>query len=156
MTIIRFLAERLLVYLAAVLVAYALAVLVASQHVANRLVEMGMALAPVQRLGMVVDDLLGMAGMFLPMVAFGLLLAFLVTALLCRWLPQWRLPLYALAGATALVAIHVALQQAFGLTPVAVARSPLGLAGQALAGAAGGLSYILLLRRLAGTAQESR
>jgi len=96
---------------------------------------------------MTLQDLTGMAGMFLPMVAFALLIAFMVTALLCRWWPKWRLPLYLLAGAVGLVSIHLALNLAFGITPVAAARNAGGLLLQALAGAGGGFTYIFLLKR---------
>jgi hypothetical protein len=87
--------------------------------------------------------------MFLPMVAFALLIAFMTAALLCRWLARWRLPLYAVAGAAALVTIHLILHLAFGLTPIAIARTAGGLMLQGLAGAAGGVCYFLLIRRQA-------
>jgi hypothetical protein len=81
------------------------------------------------------------------LVAFALLIAFMTAALLCRWLSRWRLPLYLLAGATAVVCIHLGLNLAFGITPVAIARSSLGLLLQALAGAAGGFTYLFLIKR---------
>ena len=71
----------------------------------------------------ILSAIVGMAGMFLPIIAFGLLIAFLVTALLCRWLPNHRTGLYVLAGAAALLCIHLTLHQVLGLTPVAAARS---------------------------------
>jgi hypothetical protein len=52
-----------------------------------------------------------------------------------------------LAGAVAVVSIHVALNLAFELTPVAVARTNGGLLLQALAGAVGGFTYISLTRK---------
>ena len=52
-----------------------------------------------------------------------------------------------LAGASALVMIHLALELAFGLTPIAVARTAGGLALQGLAGGMGGLVYLYLARR---------
>ena len=88
--------------------------------------------------------------MFLPMVAFALLIAFLGAALLCRYLPRWRLPLYLLAGAVGIVCIHLGLHLAFGITPVAVARSRTGLLAQGAAGALGGLTYLGLARKLGG------
>jgi hypothetical protein len=145
--IIRFLAARLAIYLAAVAVAYVLASVFATQSVVSSLAGMGLVLSLGERLSMTVRDLGGMAGMFLPMVAFGLLIAFMTTALICRYKGQWRTPLYTLAGAVAVVCIHLALNAAFGVTPIAVARTPLGLLSQALAGAAGGLTYLVLSRR---------
>lgn len=145
--IIRFLAGRLAIYLAAVAVAYALASVFATQSVVSSLAGMGLVLSFSERLSMTIRDLGGMAGMFLPMVAFGLLIAFMTTALICRYKGQWRTPLYILAGAVAVVCVHLALNAAFGVTPIAVARTPSGLLLQALAGAAGGLTYLRLSRK---------
>lgn len=141
-SIIRMLARRLGVYLAAIGVAYLLAATSATQHVASSLNSMGLPVSIGTRLNMTVQDLAGMAGMFLPLIAFGFLVAFLVTALLCRWWGRWRIPLYTLAGACALACIHVTLNLAFDITPVAIARSLPGLLVQAAAGAAGGYTYV--------------
>lgn len=147
MNVVGLLARKFGIYLAAVLTAYLLAAVSASLHVASRLTAMGAAPTAAERISMVLHDLAGMAGTFLPLIAFALLAAFLVTALLYRLLRRGQIPLYVLAGAVALLALHLALNAAFGLTPVAAARTPGGLALQALAGAAGGWVYILLNRR---------
>jgi len=144
--IIRFLGIRLAIYLAAVAVAYGLAAVLATQSVVSSLAGMGVHVGLGDRLAMTLQDIGGMAGMFLPMVAFGLLIAFMASALVCRYKNEWRLPLYVLAGAAALVCIHLALNLAFGITPVAAARSAFGLTLQAAAGAVGGLAYVLLSR----------
>jgi len=73
----------------------------------------------------------------------------MTAALLCRWLARWRLPLYAVAGGAALITIHLILHLAFGLTPIAIARTAGGLLLQGLAGATGGVCYLLLIRRQA-------
>ena len=93
---------------------------------------------------MTLSDLAGMAGMFLPLIAFALLAAFLVAALIVYWWGRWRIALYVIAGATAIVTLHLTLHLAFSLTPVAIARSVPGLFVQALAGAAGGYLYVRL------------
>jgi len=144
--LIRFLAIRLAIYLSAVVVAYLVAAITATQSVVSRLAGMGVPVSFTERLSMTLSDIVGMAGMFLPMIAFGLLIAFMATALICRYRNQWRVPLYIIAGAAALVCIHLALNLAFGITPVAIARTTAGLAMQAIAGAAGGLTYVLLSR----------
>lgn len=144
--LIRFLAIRLAIYLSAVVVAYLVAAIMATQSVVSRLAGMGVPMSFTERLSMTLSDIVGMAGMFLPMIAFGLLIAFMATALICRYRNQWRVPLYIIAGAVALVCIHLALNLAFGITPVAIARTTAGLAMQAIAGAAGGLTYVLLSR----------
>jgi hypothetical protein len=145
--IIRFLAARLAIYLAAVAVAYGIATVFATQSVISSLAGMGLDVSAGERISMTLRDLGGMAGMFLPMVAFGLLIAFMTTALICRYKSQWRTPLYILAGAVAMLCVHLALNAAFGVTPIAIARTPVGLLTQALAGAAGGFTYLSLSRR---------
>lgn len=138
------LARKLGIYLTAVMVTYLLASITATQHVVISLRSMNVDIPIGENLAMVLRDLIGMAGMFLPLIAAGLLLAFLVTALLCVWLRRWQGILYPLAGAAAIVAIHVLLNLALGLTPVAIARSAGGVLVQAAAGAVGGWLYIRL------------
>ena len=72
-------------------------------------------------------------------------ITFLVTAMLVRRLPGWRRLLFPLAGAVAMVALHLTLKAAFDITPIAAARSGTGLLLQALAGAVGG--YVLTLTK---------
>jgi tetrahydromethanopterin S-methyltransferase subunit E len=150
LTTILFLAKRLGAWLAAVAVAYLAASVTATLAVVASLGRMGVDVSAPERLAMTLDDIAGMAPMFLPMVAFALLVAFMSAALLCRWLAHWRLPLYMLAGAVGIVCIHLGLNLAFGITPVAVARSGTGLLAQGLAGALGGLTYLGLARKLGG------
>lgn len=140
--IIRFLAARLAIYLAAVAVAYVTASVLATQSVISSLAGMGLVVSFSERLSMTIHDLGGMTDVFLPMIAFGLLIAFMTTALICRYKAQWRIPLYILAGAVALVCVHLGLELAFGVTPIAIARTPGGLLTQAFAGALGGLTYL--------------
>ena len=119
MNVFTMLAKKLGIYLAAVLTAYLLASVTATQHVVASLSSMRIDVGFGDRLAMTARDLAGMAGSLLPLVAFGLLAAFLVTALLCRWLGRRRTLLYMLAGFTALVAMHVIMNLTFGITPVA-------------------------------------
>lgn len=128
-------------FVLAVAVTYVLAVISASQHVAASLEGMGAEVGFGTRLEMIVHDLGGMATSFLPILVIGFVIAFVVAALLLRWLPRYRYLLYSLAGAVAVATIHVALHAAFDITPVAVARSAGGLFVQALCGAVGGYLY---------------
>ena len=158
LSIIRFLGIRLAIYLSAVVVAYLLASIMATQSVISNLSGMGVDLSFAERATMTLHDIGGMAGMFLPMIAFGLLIAFMATALICHYWNQWRTPLYIIAGAAALVCVHLALNLAFGITPVAIARTTTGLGLQALAGAVGGYTYVYLsgrYRKMAGTVLEN-
>ena len=147
LAITRFLCIRLAIYLAAVATAYLLASITATQSVIYSLRGLGVEISIGERASMTLQDIGGMAGMFLPMVAFGLLIAFMATALICRYWSQWRLPLYITAGAIALLCIHLALNLAFEITPVAIARTPAGLLVQSIAGAAGGFIYVYLSDR---------
>lgn len=141
---IRFLGRKLANYLGAVAVAYLLAAISSTQSVIASLSHMGVAVPLDDRLSMTLHDIAGMAAMFLPMVAFALLVAFMTAALLSRWISRWRPMLYAVAGAAAVVSIHLLLHLAFSVTPIAIARTGVGLLIQGIAGAAGGLTYLFL------------
>ncbi len=133
--------RKLAAYLLAILVAYLLAAITATQSVIARLAEMGVDVNFSDRLRMTLQDIAGMAGMFLPMIAAALLAAFMLSALLCRWLGRRPVALYILAGAVALITIHLTLNLAFGITPVAIARTMGGLLIQGVAGAVGAYFY---------------
>jgi len=136
--------QTLFAWLVATLATYALACFAATQSVVGSLGDMGIPVSLAERLQMSGQDLLGMAGLFLPLIAVGQLLAFLVAGWLGRRSPQRRTVLFILAGAMAMISIHLALQWSFDITLVAVARSPLGLLSQALAGAAAGYLFTQL------------
>jgi len=133
--------RKLAAYLLAIIVAYLLASITATQSVIARLAEMGVDLNFADRLRMTLHDIAGMAVMFLPMIAAGFLVAFMLTALLCRWLGRRPVALYILAGAVALISIHLTLNLAFQITPVAIARTMGGLLIQGIAGAVGAYLY---------------
>lgn len=137
----------LLIWLLAVVVAYLLASITATQSVVSSLFEMGVTVGFSERLGMTIKDIAGMAGLFLPMIAAAFLAAFLVAAMLCRWWPQWRTPIYIVAGAAGLVTIHLTLNLAFGITPIAIGRTAGGLLIQGLAGAVGGFIFLSLTQK---------
>lgn len=123
---------------------YVLATLAATQSVINRLAGMGIPTSLAERLSMSAQDLLGMAGLYLPLIAVALLLAWPIAGWLGRHSPGKRTLLFVLAGATSMLCIHLALNWSFDITLVAVARTPLGLLSQALAGAAGGWLFTRL------------
>jgi hypothetical protein len=125
-------------YLAAVLVTYTGAVVAHSQSVVARLADMGVDESLPDRLGHTLHDLTGMAGLFLPIIAVTLAIAFLVASQLMRLLPRWRPVGYAVAGGVAMLAVHVILEQTLAITPIAAARTTLGMTLQALAGVLGG------------------
>lgn len=134
-------------FAAAVLVAYLAAATCATLAVVTSLRMLAVPVSLRDTLGMIAHDWHGMIPMFLPLVAAGMALGFTVAALTARWRPRWRSGLFVAAGAVALLAIHLLLHAAFGITPIAVARTLSGLASQAVAGAAGGWMFAALSAR---------
>ena len=136
-------------WLIATLVAYAAAAIAATQSVMTRLAEMNVPVGIGERLRTTGLDLIGMAPMFAPMIAAGFAIAFVVAALIVRKRPDWQWFGYPLAGGVAVLVIHLALQAAFHITPVAAARTILGLAIQVACGVLGGWVFY----RIRGTAR---
>lgn len=145
---------RLVAWLLAALLAFAIGSIAATQFVLARLPAMGVEVTLSQRLAATGHDLLGMTTSYLPLVLVALLIAFVVAALLARWLPQARNWLFVLAGAAGIVGIHFGLRLAFDITPVAAARTLTGLAVQGLAGASGGWLFVRLLARNSAPTQS--
>lgn len=137
-------------YLAAVLVTYTGAVIAHSQSVAARLHEMGVDESLAVRLEHTLHDLVGMSGLFLPIIALALAIAFPFARLVMRLLPRWRAVGYPLAGGAAVLAVHVLLAVTFEITPVAAARTALGLTLQALCGVLGGWVFRVCLAEPGG------
>ena len=129
-------------WLLTVIVTYAIAATLATQSVLARLSEMGIPISLGQRFSTTIQDIIGMGSMFLPLVAFSLLIAFVVAAILTRWLRPWRTTLFILAGAAGLLALHIVLEAMLGITPVAAARTISGLLMQGVAGAFGGWLFV--------------
>ncbi|MEM1154314.1 MAG: hypothetical protein AAGI44_09240 [Pseudomonadota bacterium] len=92
----------------------------------------------------IAHDMTGMISSYLALIAVGFLIALPVAALLTKLMPNHRAVLYALAGFTAVVAIHVIMKSVFGLWVFAPTRSLIGLIGQGLAGAVGGYVFHLV------------
>jgi hypothetical protein len=137
--------RTLTAFLAAVLATYVIAAFAATQSVMNALQALGAPVTVGVRLDAAWHDLLGMASSYLPIIAVALLIAFPVAALAGRWLPRFRLIAYPLAGAVAVLAVHLILQQLFSITPVAAARTTGGLLLQVLCGAVGGWVFVRVL-----------
>jgi hypothetical protein len=134
--------HRIGTFLLALVTAWLLASLTATQSVISSLRSMGVDISLAESLDMMARDIVALAGTFLPLIAGGYLVAFLVAWMLCLWWPRWRTVLYILAGGAALVVIHLSLKLAFGITPIAIGRTTGGLVVQGLAGAVGGYIYI--------------
>lgn len=129
-------------FLLAVLVTTLIGTLIQTQINLAALSNIGVDIGWSARLDATGADLLGFTPSFGPIVAIGFLVAFLIAALIARWWPQGKPVLYPLAGFVAILTAMLLMAAIFKLTPVAAARSTLGLLALALSGAAGGLLFV--------------
>jgi len=137
-----------------VILAYGAAV--ATTTILGTVVQTQFNLAALQSLGVSVPlgvriettwhDLLGFTPSFGPIVAAGFLVAFLLGALVLRWLSVPRDGLYALGGAIAIGTALVSMNVLFQITAVAAARGTFGFACLVLSGAVGGWIFATLSR----------
>lgn len=137
-------ARNTMAFLIAAFVTYLLAAVASTQSVMSSLGDMGVEVGFGDRVATTFADLSGMLPMFLPLLAVALLLGFLVAGGVVRWQPGWRNFGFPLAGFAAILVMHLLMRSMLDLTPVAAARSTLGLLFQGLAGAAGGYVYYLV------------
>lgn len=133
--------RRIVTFAGAVLATYVVAAVLASNSVVSSVIAMGLPVSLGKRLEVIGHDILGMATSYLPLIAIALFLAFLVAGLLARKRPDLRIAVYVLAGMAAVLCIHVGLKAAFDITPVAAARTTVGLSMQAIAGSLGGYIF---------------
>ena len=133
-------------FLAAVLVTYLLAAAISTQLILHEVVSLGLPVPFSVRFDTTLQDLVGMAGMYLPIVAASLFIALPVSTLALRFVPVPRTLGYVIGGAAALWVLHVVMFAVFELHALPATRTFLGMAGQALAGAFGGLVFARLSR----------
>lgn len=110
----------------------------------------GTALTAGQRIGWYVSTLKGMAldvGFYPVLIAVGLLIAFLVAAVVKGLAPGLRFWWYAGAGAVAFVTIVLTLKLVMGLFVIPGARTVAGIAAQGVVGLIAGGVFALLSRR---------
>jgi hypothetical protein len=131
----------LLAYSAAVIGAFVLGSILATQFILGNVQAMGMDVTSAVRLEATVHDIFGLAASYLPLMAVAFLVALPVAGGLRKLLPTQPLILYVLAGAVAVVTLHLAMKAALGLTGIAAVRTIAGLLSQGLAGALGGYLY---------------
>lgn len=137
--------RTLVAWLAAVTATTLLGCIVQTQFNLAALVQLGAQIPLPLRLQTTAQDLLGFSPSFGPLVAVGFLIAFAVTRGLRVWTPGPRWAWYGLAGGVAVFTILQALAVAFDITPVAAARTALGLLSLAACGALGGSVFAWLL-----------
>jgi hypothetical protein len=114
---------------------------------AGYLAANGAMLTTGERFGWYVDSLKGLVldvGLYPILMAVGLLVAFVVAAIVKRLAPGLRFWWYAGAGAVAIVTVVLALKGVMGLFVIPGARTVAGIAAQGVVGfIAGGLFAIL-------------
>lgn len=143
----------LMAYSGAVVGAFLLGSVLATQVILGNVQEMGMVVSTGVRLQATLHDIAGLASSYLPLMAVAFLIALLVAAGLLKLFPSHPLLLYVLAGAVAVVTLHLTMKAVLGLSGIAATRSTLGLMGQGLAGALGGYLYFTI--RNSATAKAS-
>ncbi len=144
-------------FLVAVLVAYLIGAALATQHVLGSLTTMGMNIDFGVWAHATLHDLIGMAGLYAPLLAAAFLVAMPVILLVCRGRPGWRRIGYTTGFFAAVVVMHSIMPLVLNVTPVAATRMFGGLVQQGLAGAVGGYVFYRLGRAsLADAAAEQR
>lgn len=139
-------ARSVIAWALSALVTFILASVGISSINALTIVQLGHPVTFDQWMYVIASDLLGMLGSYLFLIAIGLAIALGFTTLfLCRFIKASGF-LYALAGFTAILSIHLLMQQLLGMTPIAPVRFWYGLLSQALAGAVGGYVYFRVTR----------
>lgn len=139
--------RRIVAYFAAVATTAVLGCIASTHFVLRGLTELGVSIDFGKRLHAIGHDVLGMGPLLGVLVAFCFLIAYPVAALVVRFLPRLRTAGYSAAGAVAILVALYAMEAALATMPIAGARTPMGLAAQGVAGAAGGLVFALLSSR---------
>ncbi len=131
-------------YLLAVVTTTVLGSVAATQFVLAELRTMQVDVPLGVRLETTVHDIAGMGPTFAPIVAAALLVAFLVAALLTRFVPLPGRGWYLVGSFVGIIAALLLLKAVLGGTPIAGARDSLGLIVQGVAGLLGGWIFAKL------------
>lgn len=138
--------RRILAFIAAVVVAEATIALINAHSVMAGLAELGIEMPLATRLSTYAQDVVGLAGTFVPVLALGFAIAFAVAWAVVRWLlPGWRTLSYPLAGAVCLGVVVFLLGQIFLTHLIPVTRSLPGTVAVLACGALGGWVFVALL-----------
>ena len=144
--------KLLIAFSGAVLAAFVTASVLATQFILANVSAMGMDVSASVRLQTTLQDIAGLSGSYLPMIAVALLIALAIAGRLAKRFPGQRLFLFMLAGAVGLIAIHLLMKAVLGLSGIAATRTLAGLLSQGLAGALGG--YVFFAIRQASTESQ--
>lgn len=128
-------------FLAAVLVTYLIGAALATQHVLGALTIMGMNIDFGIWAHTTLHDLIGMFGIYVPLIGVAFLVALPVIVLICRTQPGWRRFGYTVGFFAAIIVMHLLMPMILNVNPVAATRGLGGLLQQGLAGAVGGYVF---------------
>ncbi len=131
-------------FLVALSATYLLGSIAATQFVLQEVVALGPVVPWSVRLETTGQDLVGLAGSYLPLLALAFVLALPVAARLVRLAPAARPAWYPAAGFVAVLALHLIMKAVLGVTGIAATRSLAGLLAQGAAGAVGGALFQVL------------
>ena len=134
-----------LAYVATVVFMTALCVIAQSLFVLSGLGEVGASISLPEALGMIADDLLGLAPNYAIFIAIGLLIALPAAALTGRLTGLPRALVFAGAGLVCMLIMLTLMKEVFfGVQIIAGARSLAGFWTQAAMGAVAGLAFAAL------------
>ena len=128
-------------FLVALCATYLIGSITATQFVLWEVVALGPKVPWSVRLETTGQDLVGLAGSYLPLLALAFVLALPVAAGLARLAPAARPAWYLAAGFAAVLALHLIMKAVLGVTGIAATRSLAGLLTQGAAGAVGGALF---------------
>jgi len=131
-------------YLLAVVATTALGSVAATQFVLADLRTMQVDVPLSVRFATTFHDIVGISPTFAPIVAGALLVAFLIAALLTRFVPLPERRWYLVGGFVATIAVLLLIKSLLGGSPIAGAKGSFGLVAQGLAGLFGGWVFAKL------------
>ena len=131
-------------YLLSISVAYVLGSIFATQFTLSNLSDFSFQISLSDRLFATGQDIISLAGSYLPLIALTLFISFVFASFLNRFGVLTRFYLLAVAGFFALICLHLTMKAVLGLTAIAATRTIAGLFSQGLAGAIGGICYAYL------------
>lgn len=114
--------------------AYALGSVFATLTILAKLESMAIPVTMRDRLQAIVHDLIGLATSYLPLLLIAFAVAMPVAVYLGNRLARVRVLIYGLAGASAVLVLHLTMKAVLGVNGIAAVRELPGLALQALAG----------------------
>lgn len=139
--------RAIIAFIPAVAGAYILSSLLATQVILARIEGMGIPVTLRDRLDASLHDIVGLAGSYFPLMLLAFLLVLPIAAGLGYLAPRLRVLLYSLAGAGAVLCIHLVVKAVFGLNGIAAVRDTHGFLLQGLAGWFGGYLFFVFTGR---------